>query len=162
MHTSRLNIYLQYKYFTLKQTTQQLGRGLPTKHVGRRCVGLRVPGLLPTKPAAHGADFPRKKRSGERTHLAGMPSPMKSKQIPTYFSQMEKKDGRVQSAKKDLKMADTTGGARVETDALTKADLQIIVNKIAGLETDLFKKLTDLIQPVRTAYPIELDTPKRL
>lgn len=53
---------------------------------------------------------------------------------------MEKRDGRVQINKKDPKMADANGGAWEEGEALTKADLPIILNRIAGLETDFFKK----------------------
>lgn len=72
----------------------------------------------------------------------------KSKNIPAYFSQGEKKDARSQRAWEPPKIAKegkTTGG---ETDMPTKEDLQALVGRLDNPETGLLHKITELIQPI--------------
>lgn len=80
---------------------------------------------------------------------------MKVKPIPASFSQSEMKDGRAHKGTGNGKMVEAAGGARVENEALTKADLIMLAKKIDGLELELLKKLTDLVTPLRTAGAIK-------
>lgn len=75
-------------------------------------------------------------------------SPYKTKAIPAYFYQNDRKEGRTQKVKDGAKMAEAGKETREETEPLTKADLALITGKIDNLETELAKKLTDIIKPL--------------
>lgn len=79
---------------------------------------------------------------------SGKPSPIKTKPIPTYFSQSEKRDRQGPKPKSYSKMAESGGGVRADAEVLTKAYLVLIASKIEGLETELSNKLLALIKPL--------------
>lgn len=78
----------------------------------------------------------------------GKTSPAKLNSIPAYFSQSDKKLGRLHRNAGSGKMADAAGGTRAEAETLTKADLAALATKIDGPEKELLNKLPDLLKPL--------------
>lgn len=84
----------------------------------------------------------------EMSQHATKPSPNKTKVIPAFFAQTEKKDTRPQKNKEGDKMVEAGGVAWADMELLMKADLHLIGGKIDNMEAELLKKLSDLIKPL--------------
>lgn len=75
-------------------------------------------------------------------------SPVKSKNIPAYFTQGERFDARPQRAREAAKMAEAGKIIGGETQTSTKADVRALSGRLDNLEQGLLSKLTELLQPI--------------
>lgn len=82
------------------------------------------------------------------------PSPLKNKNIPTFFQQPGKADGKQQKA-------EAGKGSTGESDNPMKADIQTIARKLDTLEMGLLAKFADLLQPISASLEqLNINLPK--
>lgn len=76
------------------------------------------------------------------------PSPLKGENIPAFFQQPGKTDGKQQKACEIVKMAGAGKGGTGNPEPLLSTEAQTITGRLDALETGLLAKFADLLQPI--------------